>query len=209
MTIPKESNIAIIILAAGASTRMGTPKQLLPYQGSSLLQHTINLAIASLCQPIVVVLGANAEHIRSEIQELPIQIVENPDWYLGMSSSIRTGILSLANHTPTIDAAVITVCDQPFLSVEIINQLVMAYQTTKKTIIASEYAETLGVPVLFSDIFFPELAVLSETVGAKKLIKNHYNQVLSIPFPLGEIDIDTPQDYQQLESAEFKAKMLE
>jgi len=194
-----ESNIAIIILAAGASTRMGSPKQLLSYQGESLVNHTIKNAIASVCNPIIVVLGANAENIRSEISEPSVRIVENPDWHLGMSSSIRCGIISLANCYPTIDAVVITVCDQPFLSAEIINHLVATYHSTRKPIIACEYADTLGVPVLFSQIFFSELAILSEDVGAKKLIKNHYHEVFSIPFPLGAIDIDTPEDYQQIE----------
>ncbi|MTJ54319.1 nucleotidyltransferase family protein [Anabaena sp. UHCC 0253] len=194
-----ESKIAIIILAAGASTRMGTPKQLLLYQGCSLLKNTIENAIASLCKPIIVVLGANAENVRSEISESAIKIVENPDWNLGMSSSIRSGITSLITDFENIDAVVITVCDQPFISSEIINHLVAAYHTMGKSIIACEYAETLGVPVLFSHIFFPKLAVLSEDVGAKKLIKNHNDEVFSIPFPLGAIDIDTPQDYQKLQ----------
>jgi molybdenum cofactor cytidylyltransferase len=194
-----ESNIAIIILAAGASTRMGEPKQLLPYQGRSLLSHTIESAITSVCHPLILVLGANAENIRSQISEPTIKIVENSDWYLGMSSSIRCGIVSLLNNSQTIDAVVITVCDQPFLSAEIINDLVAAYNSTRKPIIACQYADTLGVPVLFNHIFFSELASLSEDVGAKKIIKTHHQDVFSIPFPLGIIDIDTPQDYQKLQ----------
>jgi molybdenum cofactor cytidylyltransferase len=194
-----ESNIGIIILAAGASTRMGTPKQLLPYQGRSLLRHTIESAIASVCKPIIVVLGANAENIRFEISESSIKIVENQDWHLGMSSSIRMGILSLITDYKNIDAAVITVCDQPFVSHEIINHLVSKYHSTRKPIIACEYADTLGVPVLFSQLFFSDLAILSEDIGAKKLIKTHHDEVFSIPFPLGAIDIDTPHDYQQIE----------
>ncbi|NET68404.1 MAG: nucleotidyltransferase family protein [Moorea sp. SIO1G6] len=194
-----ESNIAIIILAAGASTRMGRPKQLLPYQGCSLLRHTIETAMASVCKPVVVVLGANAQQIYSEVNQPSVTVVENLDWNLGMGSSIRRGILSLATCSETIDAAVITVCDQPFLSPEIINYLVAAYHANGKPIVACQYADTLGVPVLFKHIFFSELATLDETVGAKKLINKYYNEVFSIPFPLGVIDIDTPTDYQQLQ----------
>lgn len=190
-----ESNVAIIILAAGASTRMGKPKQLLPYQGSSLLQHTIESAIASVCKPVVVVLGANAQHIRPEIAQPAVQVVENPQWNLGMSASIRSGILSLSE---TIDAAVITVCDQPFLSAEIINDLVERYHSSGKAIAASEYAGTLGVPALFGRALFSELATLGDSVGAKHLINKHLNQVFGVPFPLGAVDIDTPQDYEQL-----------
>ncbi|NEP02122.1 MAG: nucleotidyltransferase family protein [Symploca sp. SIO2E9] len=195
-----ESNIAIIILAAGASTRMGTPKQLLPYQGNSLLCHTIETAIASVCNPVVVVLGANAQQIRSEVNQPSLMVIKNPDWHLGMGSSIRSGILFLANYSQTIDAAVIAVCDQPFLATEIINHLVAAYHATRKPIVACQYADTLGVPVLFSHIFFSELATLGETVGAKKLINKYYNEVFSIPFPRGVIDIDTLKDYLQLQT---------
>ncbi|MFN6566886.1 nucleotidyltransferase family protein [Dendronalium sp. ChiSLP03b] len=195
-----ESNVAIIILAAGASTRMGTPKQLLPYQGGSLLHHTIESAIASVCKPVIVVLGANAQHIRSEVTQPSVQVVENPQWNLGMSASIRSGILSLSTYSKSVDAVVIAVCDQPFLSSEIINLLVEAYHSSGKAIVASQYAETLGVPALFSHIFFSELAALGETVGAKHLINRHLNEVFCVPFPLGAVDIDTPKDYEQLQA---------
>ncbi|NET57370.1 MAG: nucleotidyltransferase family protein [Symploca sp. SIO2E6] len=190
--------IAIIILAAGASTRMGCPKQLLSYQGYSLLSYTIECAIASVCETVVVVLGANAQQIRAEVNQSSVKVVENSDWHSGMGSSIRKGILSLENCSETIEAAVITVCDQPFLSTEIINHLVAAYYSTGKPIIACQYADTLGVPVLFSRSLFSELATLDDRVGAKNLINKYDNQVFSIPFPLGVIDIDTPTDYQQL-----------
>ncbi|MDJ0731409.1 MAG: nucleotidyltransferase family protein [Crocosphaera sp.] len=191
--------IPIIILAAGSSTRMGTAKQLLPYQGITLLGHTIKIAIASVCHPVVVVLGANADKIRPEIDEDAILVVENPSWFLGMGSSIRQGILSLLQSSQTIEAAIITVCDQPFLSTELINDLVVTYHNSKKSIIACQYADTYGVPVLFQSKFFSELASLNEKEGAKKLIKKYENDVLTISFPQGVIDIDTPQDYQQLQ----------
>jgi molybdenum cofactor cytidylyltransferase len=193
-------NIAIIILAAGASNRMGQPKQLLSYQGRSLIQHTVESAIASLCKPVIVVLGAHAQQIRSQINPDLVQIVDNPQWNLGMSTSIRSGIFALNNYSPNIDAAVITVCDQPFISPEIINSLVSAYYSTKKPIIASEYAQILGVPALFNHKFFAELVALNENIGAKHLIKKYREQVFAVNFPLGVIDIDTPKDYQNLQA---------
>ncbi|MEH2087056.1 nucleotidyltransferase family protein [Nostoc sp.] len=194
----EKSTIAIIILAAGASTRMGTPKQLLLYQGRSFLQYTTEIAIASVCQPVVVVLGANAEQIHPQIKQLPVRVVKNSDWACGMSTSIKSGIELLNNLPQKIEAVVITLCDQPFVSPQTINQLVDAYYSTKKPIIACEYGDTLGVPALFSQTFFSELAALKETSGAKKVINNNLNEVFSIPFPLGDIDIDTPKDYEQL-----------
>ncbi|MEH2083110.1 MAG: nucleotidyltransferase family protein [Nostoc sp.] len=195
----EKSTIAIMILAAGASTRMGTPKQLLLYQGRSFLKYITEIAIASVCQPVVVVLGANAEQIYPQIKQLPVTVVNNPNWACGMSTSIKSGIELLNNLLQKIEAVVITLCDQPFVSHQVINQLVDAYYSTKKPIIACEYGGTLGVPALFSQIFFSELAALKETSGAKRVINDNLNQVFSIPFTLGDIDIDTPEDYEELQ----------
>ncbi len=188
-------NIGIIILAAGASSRMGTPKQLLLYRGRSFLSYIVEAAIASMCQPIVVVVGANAEQIKSEVS-FRVQVVENTRWTEGMSSSIAVGMQALVNQN--IEGVVITLCDQPFVSTEIIDQLIAAYRLTGKSIVASEYAGTLGVPALFSRTLFPELMTLGATEGAKHLIKKYSEQVFSVPFPEGAIDIDTPQDYEHL-----------
>ncbi|MEH2039691.1 nucleotidyltransferase family protein [Nostoc sp.] len=205
----EKSTIAIMILAAGASTRMGTPKQLLLYQGRSFLQYITEIAIASVCQPVVVVLGANAEQIHPQIKQLPVRVVKNSDWACGMSTSIKSGIELLNNLPQKIEAVVITLCDQPFVSPQIINQLVDTYYSTKKPIIACEYGDTLGVPALFSQTFFSELAALKETSGAKKVINHNVNEVFSIPFPLGDIDIDTPKDYEQLLSITKRPTQIE
>jgi len=194
----EKSTIAIMILAAGASTRMGTPKQLLLYQGCSLVQYITEISLASVCQPVIVVLGAYSEQIRLQINHLPISIVENLDWACGMSASINSGIQFLQNLPQNIEAVVIVLCDQPFLSPQLINQLIDAYHCTKKPIIVCEYAGTLGVPALFSKIFFSELAELQGDPGAKKIINNHLAEVFRIPFNQGNIDIDTPKDYQEL-----------
>lgn len=196
--------IGMIVLAAGASTRMGTPKQLLRYQEYSLLRHTVEVALASVCRPIIVVLGAYAQLIRSDISQLPVQVVENLQWTEGMNTSIRIGIEALSSAPKNnVQAVVVALCDQPFISCEIISQLVEAYHLTGKTIIASEYAGTLGVPALFSRSFFSELTILRGGEGAKQVIKKHAYEVFGIPFPKGAIDIDTPMDYEQLRAADF------
>ncbi|MEQ8755069.1 MAG: nucleotidyltransferase family protein [Coleofasciculus sp. G1-WW12-02] len=192
------SAVGLIILAAGASTRMGTPKQLLDYQGRSFIRHTAEVAIASVCQPIIVVLGAYAERIQPELSDLPVQVVKNQQWREGMSASIQVGLNALLTGNPHLEAIAIALCDQPFVSSQTLNHLVEAYRSTGQPIIASEYAGTLGVPVLFNNTLFPELMALKTTEGAKKLIQNYYPQVFSIPFSKGAIDIDTPKDYEQL-----------
>ena len=194
------SNIGLIILAAGASTRMGTSKQLLPYRGRSFVRHITEVAIASVCKPIAVVLGANAERIKPEISQLPVQIVENKQWDEGMSSSIRVGLEALLGVNQNIEAVAIALCDQPFVSSQTLDQIIEAYRFTGKPIIASKYAGTLGVPVLFNRTLFSELMALKSTEGAKQLVKRHIHEVFSVPFPEGAIDIDTPKDYEQFQT---------
>ncbi|GAP96864.1 nucleotidyltransferase family protein [Leptolyngbya sp. NIES-2104] len=192
------STIGIVILAAGASTRLGTPKQLLQYRGRSLLRHTAEIALASGCQPIVVVLGAQSEQLEAEVQQLPVTTIRNSRWAEGMSSSIQTGLKTLRSIEPTIEAVIILLCDQPFVSVSLVHQLIEAYDRTGTLIVASEYADTLGVPALFSHALFPVLMTLQADRGARFVIQNHVQAVARILFPLGTVDIDTSSDYEQL-----------
>jgi molybdenum cofactor cytidylyltransferase len=191
-------SIGIVILAAGASTRMGTPKQLLHFQGRSFLRHTTEIALASVCEPVVIVLGANAEQIRHEVSALPVIVVENQEWRQGMGASIQVGIKTLTDESNNTDAVVLLLCDQPFISVNIINQLVEAFYTTAKPIIACQYAETLGVPALFERQFFLELMQLDAHSGAKQVINKYVDLVYPVSFEMGAVDIDTPQDYEKL-----------
>lgn len=191
--------VSLIILAAGASTRMGRPKQLLLYRDRSLLHYMTAVAIASGCQPIVVVLGAHAAQIRAEsgIESLPVQIVENPQWYQGMGSSIQMGLTRLQTQNPITAAVVITLCDQPLISPELIQQLVEKYYLSRQPIAASEYTGTVGVPALFSRALFSELLALDPSAGAKQVIQTHLHETARVPFPEGAIDLDTLQDYEQ------------
>jgi molybdenum cofactor cytidylyltransferase len=187
---------ALIILAAGASTRMGQPKQLLIFRGKALLRYVVEIAIASSCQPIVVVLGANDAAIRPVLQSLPIHLVHNSHWSEGMGSSIRCGIQHLSSYPNPIDAAILTVCDQPFISASLLNQLIQVYRSSQSQVIASAYSGTLGVPALFDRRLFPELLTLDSAQGAKSIISRH--GAIGIDFPKGSLDLDTPEDYAQL-----------
>lgn len=203
MTNPLKTEVAslavgAVILAAGASTRMGTPKQLLHFQGRSFLRHTVEVTVASVCQPIVVVLGAYVEKMRDEVSQLPVQVVENLQWHEGMGTSIGVGIAAISAAPEKIEAVVLALCDQPFISSDAINQLVESYRATGKEIIASEYAGTLGAPALFSHKFFSELMNLKAAAGAKQIIQKYNHEVFPVPFPAGVVDIDTPKDYEEL-----------
>ncbi|MGK7881857.1 MAG: NTP transferase domain-containing protein [Crocosphaera sp.] len=192
----QKSSIAVIILAAGASRRMGQPKQLLPYKGQNLLNYITKCAIASLGNPVIVILGANVEKIELEIASLPVKLIKNNHWNEGISSSIRCGISYIQKQYLHIDGVVFITCDQPFISAKLIKQLIDAYYSTNKPIIASQYEETLGIPALFSHTFFPELMHLKGDRGAKKIINKYPDLVYVIDFPQGQIDLDTLENYQ-------------
>lgn len=187
-----------MVLAAGASSRMGTPKQLLPFQGRSLLRYVAEVAIASYCDPVVVVLGSRAERMMLEVDELTLHTVENPQWADGMGTSIAAGITALTAINQDLNAVIIVLCDQPFVSTSLLNQLVASYRATQHPIIASAYAKTIGVPALFDRSLFTELRRMNANVGAKYLIKQHAEKVFQVSFPKGAIDLDTPAQYQQL-----------
>ncbi|MUG98632.1 NTP transferase domain-containing protein [Scytonema sp. UIC 10036] len=190
------SDIGLILLAAGASTRMGTPKQLLQYQQQSLLRHMVEVALASVCNPVIVVLGAYAELIRPEVESSNVRIVENDRWSEGMSTSIQSGMEALNDD---VEAVVLMLCDQPFVSTQTINQLVNVFQATDGQIVASEYGGVQGVPALFKRNLFAELLTLSGAAGARQVIKQNAEKVFSLPFPNGIFDLDTRNDYEQFQ----------
>lgn len=192
--------IGLILLAAGPSTRLGQPKQNLLYEGQPLLHRAIQTALASQCAPVLVILGANAAALQAGLNDLPVQTEFNPDWAEGMSSAIRQGIAALTEKAPDVDGALLMVCDQPFVTTALLNQLVEQKAQHNHGIIACAYHNTLGTPALFDKQYFPELLALHGQEGAKKLLFRHAQVVTPVSFPLGTIDIDTPQDYEQLQN---------
>jgi molybdenum cofactor cytidylyltransferase len=191
-----QETIAAVILAAGASTRMGTPKQLLLYQGKSLLRRITETAIAADCSPVVVVLGANCDRLCGEVNDLPVQVVENQDWQTGMGASIRSGIHELINTDGGVEAAILLLCDQPLVSGQTIHQLQTLYRSTRSPIVASGYQGIIGVPALFQAALFSELTQLTQE-GARTVMQRYIDSVVVLDFPQGAIDIDTPDQYQQ------------
>lgn len=189
----------LIILAAGSSSRLGTPKQNLIYKGQTLLQRAIQTALTSVCSDnVVVVLGANESAIRQEISDQLVHVVYNPDWPEGMASSIRLGVAEMIKMQPLLTSVILMLCDQPFVDPLLIYQLTEKRVESDHSIIACSYRGTLGVPVLFDASYFPQLLMLQGKEGAKKLIKAFPNDVATVSFPLGAIDIDTLDDYEVL-----------
>ncbi|HVV53758.1 MAG TPA: nucleotidyltransferase family protein [Mucilaginibacter sp.] len=188
-----------LILAAGSSSRLGTPKQLLRYKNDNLLQHAINAAMGAGVKDIVVVLGAYAEQVKGHISGENLHVVFNPDWQTGMASSIQAGIKAVQQMQTPPDAAIVSVCDQPFISADIFNALLSEQRRTGKPIAACRYGDTIGVPALFHDSLFESLLKLNGDSGAKAIIRPHPKDVAIVSFPAGSIDIDTMDEYKKLQ----------
>ncbi|HEY1201844.1 MAG TPA: nucleotidyltransferase family protein [Niastella sp.] len=189
----------IIILAAGASTRLGRPKQLLPWQGKTLLQHAVETALTITTQPVVVT-GCNADQLSAGVDHTQVHVVFNPEWEQGIASSIRCGLQALLNRTPPPDQVIFMVCDQPFVSPGLLLNLINERQKSHKSIIVSSYAGTLGIPALFSTTHFAQLLDLQGDTGAKKVIQQYAEEVGFVEFKEGELDIDTENEYKKLTS---------
>lgn len=189
---------AIAVLAAGMSSRLGNPKQLLAYQGQSLLRNAVNTALLTTIRPVVVVVGSNNNVIKKEMEELDVVVVYNEYWQQGMASSLRCGMTAVQKNNGDVDGIIFMVCDQPFVTKLLLDTLLHAQHETGLPIVASSYGDQLGTPALFHKTIFTELMELKGDTGAKKIIKQHADQVTTVAFPKGLIDIDTIQDYEGL-----------
>lgn len=188
----------IVILAAGNSSRLGKPKQLLRYRGQSLLRRAANEALAAGLGPVGVVLGAQADMIRSEVDDLPVTVVVNEQWNDGMSGSLQSGLEALLSAQPDLKGCIFMLCDQPHVSAPLLARLAETHRQTGRAIVAAEYEEAMGVPAFFARMLFAELRTLQGQEGAKRIIARHPGQACGIPFPEGRFDIDTDADYDAL-----------
>ena len=197
MTASSSPKIGAILLAAGGSSRLGRPKQLLQFQGTTLLRRAAETLVASNCSNVVVVLGAEIEGSTAELTGLSVHVSINNDWENGMSSSIKAGLNDLLALAPDIDAVVIALCDQPNISSTDIDALIAAFDATRQNIVAAGYSGTTGVPALFPRTLFDDLRNLTGDKGARDLIRHHKNLTV-MRLDAANIDIDTPDDLDRL-----------
>ena len=195
---PAALRFGAIILAAGASSRLGSPKQLLLLDGQPLVTRAAQAALTAGAWPVVVVLGAHAEKIRPALARLPVLVVENAAWPEGMAASIRTGITTLGQFSRTLEAALIALCDQPAFNAEVIAQLLATQHTTGRSIVAARYAARHGAPALLLRAHFPALAALTGETGARDLLNGDPTHVAAVDLPALAQDLDTPADLAAL-----------
>jgi len=192
-----EHEIAIILLAAGSSSRMGKSKQLIPIHGETLLEKSVKVALQTKSKNIIVVLGANEGAHRVLLDKFKVSVVYNPQWETGMGSSLKAGLRYLKSSAVKFEAILVMVCDQPLLTACHLNKLIDHYHSTRKQIIASGYSGAMGVPALFDASMLPMLNELDDHHGAKKIIDSSKELVDCINFPEGAIDLDTPDDVRK------------
>lgn len=185
-----------IILAAGASTRMGKAKQLLMLEGQPLVTRMCFLAQAAGFDAVVVVTGARQKAIVNALPDF-VGTVYNPDWASGMGSSVATGLSYALQRFSPIEMAGFILTDQPFLSVEFLSALLRQMQHTEAPGVAAEYDGTLGVPAVFRSQLFPDLLKLRGEKGAKPILVKYQQVLQSLPFPQGGFDLDYPEDWQR------------
>lgn len=193
---PPALRIGAVVLAAGGSSRMRQPKQLMPIQGTPLILRTVNAVLVSPVWPVVVVLGSSADAVRPLLARLPLQLIDNPQWERGIGTSLRRGVEVLDQFSSSLDGVLVTLGDQPFLSPEAIVDLV-SEMAGRNSIAAARYSGIVGAPAVFGRAYFSELLALPAGVGAQGLLRAHAKLVTPVDLPEFATDLDTPEDYQR------------
>ena len=188
--------LSILILAAGNSSRLNYPKQLIEFEGQTLIERITETAL-KISDDILIVLGGNSELIIPKLERFnhTISTIFNPDWQQGMGTSIRIGVEKLAQKS---DLILILLSDQPFISKILLQNMMQIFIKSQNHIVSCTYNEQLGVPMLFDKSIFPELLRLSGDKGAKSFLHLYKNSISTIDFPEGIIDIDTSEDIEKL-----------
>ncbi len=188
---------AALILAAGSSSRLGRPKQLVLVEGEPVLRRTARIAGEAGFAPVYVVLGAEQEGCRAALRGLDVEILDNPRWAEGMGSSLCRGVQELSADS---DAVLLLVCDQPRLTGSALRDLKDVHERAALPMSAARYSGRLGVPAIFSRALFAELAQVTGDQGARTILAAHQEQAAVLDLPEAACDIDTAADLERLSS---------
>ena len=194
----REPNIAILIMAAGTSSRMQEIKQLLPWGNTTLIGNALKNAQNSDATAIYTILGAYKEEILQATDFGAIEAIYNPDWKMGLGNSIACGTKHLLEQDQAYDCILVMLTDQPFIDHEYLNALIDNFANSGRSIVATKYQNKVGVPAIFGKVHFEALKALHTDFGARDIIKTHFNDVLSISANGKEVDIDTLEEYERV-----------
>jgi molybdenum cofactor cytidylyltransferase len=191
------ANIALAVLAAGSSSRLGQPKQLLDVDGQPLLARTLEAGRRSALVPKLLILGHAADQIRSQVTTRDYQVIDNPHAQTGQASSLIAALHALPDET---DGVIIALGDQPLIPPGLLDRLAMAFDTQADVAVRPQYADGPGNPLLLGRALFAELCKLSGDVGAREVLRADAARVRAIEetsFPTPR-DVDTWDDYAAL-----------
>jgi molybdenum cofactor cytidylyltransferase len=188
--------VAAIVLAAGASTRYGQPKQLLPVGSKTMLQHVVDIVLASPVDQTIVVLGHRASQVWATLKDRPAHVVTNEKWEAGLSTSVQAGLRAVR---PDAQAALFVLADQPAITPEIIAALIGRYQETGGGIVVPTYQGKRGNPALFDRSLFTELMKVQGDQGGRQLIDMYEDRTerVEVGSEAVLIDVDTEEDYNR------------
>lgn len=198
MTGDKAPQIGAILLAAGGSSRLGRPKQLVEFEGKPLIRRSAEFLSSSVCKPVIVVLGAEIDGCKRKLDGLDISIRINNDWSVGISSSIKSGLKHLLDIAPQTDAALIALCDQPYVTTDDYDRLAAKFAETRSSIVASDYAGVLGVPAIFACEMFSRLLELRGDQGARDIVRHTPGETATVFLHGASIDVDTLENIDGL-----------
>ena len=193
-----DASFAAIVLAAGASSRLGQPKQLLKSDGETLLARTARLASQAGASPVLVILGFESARMEQALANLAVMVAVNTDWPTGMASTLRLGMQILLERRPVPESVLLLVCDQVRLDGTLLDQLRQVHARGNVPVTAARYSGRLGVPAIFRRELFEDLLALKGDQGARRILDVHAGNAGVVEFPGGELDIDTPQDLDML-----------
>ena len=190
--------VAGVVLAAGSSTRMGRNKLFFDLGGKTLLRRAVGRAIGAGLDPVIVVVGHEAERARAELAGLPCTPVENPDHALGINRSLRTGISHVPDHAR---AAVVMLADMPFVTSRMIASLVTHYRESTAPLVISAYGDVNAPPMLYDRALFPELQQMSGEGCGRQVVRRHRHEAVVVSWPDAALrDIDVPEDYERIQA---------
>lgn len=195
MDTTAQSSLHVLVLAAGASTRLGEPKQLVRLNGRPLLHTMVSRAVAVAGHAVTVVLGAHAERLTTLLRHSPASVIVNRQWEEGVGASIRAGIAGLP---PACDAVLLMLADQVAVTVDDLKRLTSAWKGQDTVIAASAYAGIVGVPAIFPRWCFSELMALRGDHGARSVLHRHTDRLARVQMPNAAIDLDTPTQLREV-----------